>query len=170
MSSIYVSPDSNLADNFREAIANFSEAENRPIRVLFGRFRTLPPGPWTEEQIEACGTDSETAESRGLTVIDWGAATASYGREWEALPGAFYLDNIERALDVKDVLLPQENVPAQAIPYKIGNLDDGTEFTVGEFRERKTWFYLNLGYIPNPEEVDVQTFAYRTVAAGAGRA
>ncbi len=157
---MFVSPDVQLPDAIRNKLNEFAEANPiegdhpLPIRVEYGRFQVFTPGPWSAEQAEACGVSADIAQAHGLTLVNWGAASAQYGREWHNLPGVFYMDNAERALEIRDIVVPNNDQPRQAMPYHIG---DEAAPDVGEIGERTVWFFLNLTYLPDPDILDIDT-------------
>lgn len=155
---MFVSPDVTLPASISTALDEFAannavEATPKPIRVQFGRFRVTTPGPWTAEEAEACGTNPEFAQEHGTTIIVWGSASPQTGREWHSLPGAFYTDNVERELEVRDTIVPTSGV-RQAIPYHIGG-DDAPD--VGEFLGNTLWLFMNISYLPDPDMLDVES-------------
>lgn len=159
---MHISSDVTLPDVMTVALEEFAstkliDGNPLPIRVLYGRFSVTMPEPWSAEQAEACGVSLDTAQAHGLTIVNWGAASAQYGREWTTLPGTFYTDNQERELEVRDIIVPQEDLPRQAIPYTFGSIEAGNFFDVGEIGDRCVWLYVNLTYLPAPEMLDLDS-------------
>lgn len=151
--------DRPLPDNITAALEEFGnnnqvEGVPRPIRVLFGRFQVTVPGPWTSEEAEACGTNVVFAQEHGLTLVVWGSASPSYGREFDNLPNTFYLDEAARELEIRDIVVPTAEGVRQAIPFHIGGADAPD---VGEFLERTVWYFMYLSYLPDADKLDIDS-------------
>lgn len=145
----------NPPESIKNALDEFAAEQNVPMRLLFGRFRTTPVPPWTEDEASNAGVSLAVAQERGVTLIHWGASSQMYGREWNTFPGEFYMDNVERELEIRDIVVPQLEGTRQAIPYHVGGADAPD---IGEFGDRSVWYFANLDHIPDPDILDIDTF------------
>jgi hypothetical protein len=128
--------------------------------VLFGNFLAYQPQPWTEE--EANGTDLAVAQEIGVSIVIWGSASESSGREWRTLPAEAYLDNRTRDLTVTDIMVPNEGSARNAAPYVIGT-ESGNPMEIGEIQPRVVYYFTHLGYIPDPEMVNMETVLFEAI-------
>jgi hypothetical protein len=154
---LYVHEDVQLADVLRTGLAEYSSSNSIPIRVLFGRFSAFTPGAWTEEEASACGSNLEVCEAAGVTLVVWGSATDQFGQEQDQLPGVFFTDGRARALEIKEMIRPQEGAIAQGLPLDA----DGLQF--GEFHERKVWLYFYLDRLPAPDKLNLDVLLFEPI-------
>lgn len=147
--SIYV--EGTLPSEITDYLDSLSDELGRPIRVLEGNYQQIAvPGDWTQEQVDAVGVNAEECAASGVTIYNWASASQHRTIHWEQLPSELYSDGLNRDLRVREVMVPHEDLA-------LGDIRTfGTDqFALCEVGDRTVWFLTTLGYIPSPEELNL---------------